>query len=69
MKKYRVKRVYRDNELFRYMLRNRTLEEVQEWCRSPETSSSTCSELTNEVEETNKFGPWFDCYEEEDNLG
>ena len=36
--------------------RNLTLEEAQEHCRNPETSGSTCSDLS-------KRGMWFDGYE------
>lgn len=35
-----------------------TLEEAQEHCRDPETSGSTCSDLS-------KRGMWFDGYSEE----
>lgn len=41
-----------------------TLEEAQEWCQSPETSSSTCTDPLN-VECTEVNGPWFDGYTEE----
>mgnify|MGYP003657294819 FL=1 len=34
-----------------------TLEEAQEHCRDPETSGSTCSDLS-------KRGMWFDGYQE-----
>jgi len=39
------------------MKRGLTLEEAQEHCRNPETSGSTCSDLS-------KRGQWFDGYEE-----
>ena len=38
-----------------------TLEEAQEHCSDPETSSSTCKNKSREK----KLGPWFDGYEEE----
>ena len=40
----------------RIIKRNLTLEEAQEWCRYPETSGSTCSDLS-------RRGQWFDGYE------
>lgn len=44
--------------------RGLTLEEAQAWCRDPETSSSTCEGATGKGL-TEKYGPWFDGYEEE----
>lgn len=40
-----------------------TLEEAQEHCNDPETSSKTCSGNLANYTETN--GPWFDGYERE----
>ena len=41
-----------------------TLEEAQEHCKDPETSSSTCT--TYEMRTlTEERGPWFDGYDEE----
>lgn len=48
----------------RVVKRGLTLEEAQEHCSDPETSSSTC-ELPENVERTETYGPWFDGYEEE----
>lgn len=62
---YRVTRHYRDHDLKRFMKSHLTLEEAQAWCRNKETSSSTCSPETYLIEETERFGPWFDAYEEE----
>ena len=62
---YKITRHYRDHDLTRFMKRNLTLEEAREWCKDPETSSSTCSDETNAAEDTYKFGPWFDSFEEE----
>jgi hypothetical protein len=41
-----------------------TLAEAQEWCRDPETSSSTATSA-EAVARTEKYGAWFDGYEEE----
>ena len=41
-----------------------TLEEAQEHCQDPETSSSTC-QLARNVRRTEERGPWFDGYTEE----
>lgn len=38
-----------------------TLEEVQEWCNDPETSSRTC-EGKEAKERAIKRGPWFDAF-------
>lgn len=40
-----------------------TLEEAQAHCRDPETSSSTATS-PKERKRTERFGPWFDGYEE-----
>jgi hypothetical protein len=39
-----------------------SLEEAQEWCKDPETSSKTCTNKEG-VERTEKKGPWFDGYD------
>lgn len=41
-----------------------TLEEAQEHCKNPETSSRTCTSHAGK-RRTALFGPWFDSYEEE----
>ena len=48
----------------RIIKRGLTLEEAQEHCNNPETSSSTCkSASSNRI--TKRNGPWFDGYEGE----
>ena len=42
----------------RVIKRGLTLKEAQEWCKNPETSGRTCSDLK-------KRGDWFDGYEKE----
>ncbi len=39
-----------------------TLEQAQEHCKDPETSSSTCTKAANKARTRSK-GPWFDGYE------
>jgi hypothetical protein len=41
-----------------------TLREAKRRCNDPETSSRTCKEPEN-VERTERCGPWFDGYTEE----
>jgi hypothetical protein len=62
---YRVIRMFRDDTTHNKVIaRGLTLEEAQEHCRNPETSSSTATGLVETVL-TKNFGPWFDGYEEE----
>lgn len=61
---YRVIRFFRDDEENNRMLieEDLSLEEAQEHCQNPETSSSTAtSDWANKY--TEKHGPWFDGYE------
>ncbi len=41
-----------------------SLEEAQEHCSDPESSSRTCVQQEG-LERTSKHGPWFDSYTEE----
>ena len=41
-----------------------TLKEAQEHCNDEETSSATCQDEEN-IEHTEKYGQWFDSYEQE----
>jgi len=60
---YSIIRFYQDGNQATIKMRL-TLEEAQEHCNDPETSSRTCEELEN-TEHTEKHGPWFDGYREE----
>ena len=63
-KRYEVVRMYgyrrRDCDVIKSDL---TLEEAQEHCNDPETSSRTCSEET--ADKLNIEGIWFDGYREQ----
>ena len=48
----------------RIIKRGLTLEEAQEHCKNPETSSSTCKSASSK-RITKRNGPWFDGYQEE----
>lgn len=48
----------------RVIIRGLTLEEAQQHCQDPETSSSTCTKHHNRLR-TKRLGPWFDGYTEE----
>lgn len=43
---------------------NLTLDEAQDHCSDPETSSSTCTNYRG-TKRTECMGPWFDGYEQE----
>ena len=61
---YSIVRMYRDKTHLNHIVRNvRTLEEAQEHCRDPETSSSTCTTPVG-LELLKLRGPWFDGYQE-----
>lgn len=62
MTTYRVQRCYFKEPGHWYPIKKGlTLEEAQEHCGDPETSSSTCKRPEN-VERTKLKGPWFDAY-------
>lgn len=65
MSMYKIVRMYRDADIRRRTIkRGLTLEEAQEHCRDPETSSSTCTKYAGR-KRTERLGPWFDGYESE----
>lgn len=62
---YKIIRHYFRSEIpNRTIKRGLTLEEAQEHCNDPETSSRTCKKPQN-VRRTEECGPWFDGYTEE----
>lgn len=62
-KTYFVTRMFFDGDK-KVIKRGLTLEEVQEHCSDPDTSSKTCT--TEEgIQLTAEKGPWFDGYDEE----
>jgi len=65
MTTYKIIRGYFNDEYPRETIATGlTLEEAQEHCRDPETSSSTCSSEEG-LRRTRERGPWFDGYDEE----
>ena len=73
---YRIVRFYRDDKMLRRnatpltdhdyyngmtIKEGLTLEEAQEHCDDPETSSRTCTDESHEQQ----HGPWFDGYREQ----
>lgn len=63
--RYRILRFYfEDRPPTKIVDRGLTLEEAQKHCCDEETSSSTCKGEDG-LNETEKFGKWFDGYEEE----
>jgi hypothetical protein len=61
---YKVTRFFHHGKPNRVVKRGLTLEEAQEHCSDPETSSSTALGTTA-LKRTKLFGPWFDEYEME----
>lgn len=65
MTTYRVIRFYfRDGIKPCIIKKGLSREEAQAHCHDPETSSSTCSDAEN-LAHTDKWGPWFDGWEDE----
>lgn len=64
-KTYKIRRFhFRDSEPTVTLKRGLTLEEAQEHCSDPETSSSTCTR-SDAVMYFEEHGPFFDGYDEE----
>jgi len=61
---YRIVRLHKDNYECPVLSRGLTLEEAQEHCSDPETSSSTCEGEAGKAY-TEIHGAWFDAYEKE----
>jgi hypothetical protein len=59
-----VRMFFNDDWITETIKTDLTLEEAQSHCQDPETSSSTCEGITG-IERTDRFGKWFDGYEEE----
>lgn len=66
MTTYRIERMYFNEDFPSETIKTGfTLEEAQQWCSDPETSSSTAT-LAEGVNRTARRGPWFDGYTAED---
>lgn len=61
---YKIVRFYARPRGNRTVQRNLTLDEAQQHCQDPETSSKTCTSEKGK-RHTRRFGPWFDGYEKE----
>ena len=64
METYSITRMYQGEKANELIETGLTLEEAQDHCGDDETSSSTCVEQYN-IDHTNKYGAWFDGYNEE----
>lgn len=65
MTTYRIIRHFQNTSVRqRVVKRGLTLEQAQEHCKDPETSSSTATS-SRARSRTRQLGPWFDGYEEE----
>jgi len=60
---YKIVRHYKEYGS-RVIKRGLTLEEAQEHCKDPETSSSTATSK-KALDRTRRWGPWFDGYDED----
>jgi hypothetical protein len=58
---YRIVRMYQSAKATRTIKRGLTLEEAQEHCKNPETSSRTAVKRAG-TDHTRKHGMWFDGY-------
>jgi hypothetical protein len=63
-KTYRVVRMYFEGHPRKVLATGKTLEQVQHWCADPDTSSSTTTSEAGKAH-TEKYGAWFDGYDEE----
>ncbi len=61
---YKIVRSYFRDIPTRTIRRGLTLEEAQEHCKDPETSSKTAQSPTARTR-TKRLGPWFDGYDKE----
>ncbi len=61
---YRTVRYYKNTGPKAIINTGLTLEEAQEHCSDTESSSTTCKRDVGK-EHTQKYGPWFDGYEKE----
>jgi len=61
---YKILRVYFEDRDSITIDSGLSLEQAQEHCQNPQTSSSTCTD-PDEVEHTRICGAWFDCYTSE----
>lgn len=61
---YKIVRNYFNNRSPSTVKRGLSLNEAQEHCQDPETSSSTCTNSEGR-QRTKNFGQWFDGYTEE----
>lgn len=65
MQTYKIVRSYLNDRFHKHTIKTGlTLEEAQEHCRDPETSSRTCKGSKGKARTLVK-GPWFDGYDEE----
>ncbi len=61
---YSIVRFFYKTNSKRVIKRGLTLEQAQEHCSHPETSSKTC-QSAEKIRYTNKVGAWFDGYSED----
>lgn len=65
MKLYKIVRFYQDPDIPRLVVQDGlTLEEAQKHCQDPETSSHSATNPSARLH-TDRYGEWFDGYEEE----